>query len=69
MQLRTLYSVLREHYASSAAAAAPTVEQLTSELPPAAFDAKRVTLLLEVMHSRKIVSTSGQGAARTWALA
>ena len=59
-QLAKLYTAI------STAEAPPSVYELTIELK---LDARRVALLIDVMHSRKIiVSNDGHGAARQWTL-
>ena len=58
---------LAELYAAIATAEfAPTVYELTVELK---LDARRVALLIDVLHSRKIITSSeGHGATRQWTL-
>ena len=51
-----------------AAATPPTLYDLPAMLPEGKFDTKRISLLLEVMLSRKAVVKIGDGANRTYAL-
>ena len=60
-----LHAVLRD--GASSTTPPPTVFDLaTSHLPN--MEMKRLTLLLEVMVSRKIVKAEGHGAQRQWSL-
>ena len=60
-QLMSLHGVLQT------CGNAPTVFDLATDQLPS-IDIKRLTLLLEVMVSRKIVKAEGHGAQRQWSL-